>query len=788
MTAESTAPARRTYVAMALVAGAVLLYEVAITRVLSVILWYHFAFLSISLAMLGLGLPGVWYSLRAPRPGSLRLALLVAGAAVPTSIVVIFQLGYFTPIVGALFPSIGSLLHARVILALACVFVPLLALGSAVCLMLLQAPGRSIGRMYGADLLGATVGALLVVPLMTAVPTPVLLAGAGFLPLIAAGLVYRPVPRAAIVIAVLIGCVMLWGEPLRLRYGKQYREPENLRFEKWTPTARITVFPDIFFLEDKDTGFVWGMGEKFDFSSAKVDQLWLEQDGSAGTPITRLAGDPADLTYLFYDVTSVGYQVDTPPRTCIIGAGGGRDILTALKAGATEVDAVELNPHIIEAVSGPFGEFSGDVYHRPGVRAIASEGRSYLTRAVGDYDMVQISLIDSWAATAAGAYALSENYLYTVEAMRLYWHRLAPHGMVSVTRWIRGVQQLESTRVALLAARALELEGVERPLEHVAAIQASAMATVLVARDPWTGDRLARLRQVCDARGFTLLWPVTDTDAVTAPLIVRTLRDGVDALAASGFAVTPPTDDKPFFFQTVPIFGRTEWLASDELSTNDHAAVLLRMLLTVMTVATLALFCSPFVLARRLERHPGFWRGAAYFTCIGLAFMLAEAPWVQRFILYLGHPSYATTVVIAALLLGAGVGALTAARIPAARAKRLGFLLPAAVAALTLTFAPIFTTTLGLPFPARVLLSACALVPTGFLMGFAFPLGMMQFGDGNKAWFWALNGAAGVLATVFSLALAMTIGFTLVSLVGAAFYFVAWLLLPAQSYVAEPAA
>ncbi len=769
---------------MALVAGTVLLYEVAITRVLSVILWYHFAFLSIALAMLGLGLPGVWFALRPPRAGTLRTALLTAGVAVPASIIALFKLGYFTPAIGGLFPSLGNLLQTTLLLALACVFVPFLALGAAVCILLLQAPGRAIGRMYGADLLGATLAAFAVVPLMRYIPTPLLIAGAGVLPLCAAALVCRPRPRSALVIVAAVAACMAWGEPFQLRYGKQYREPKDLLYERWTPTARLTVFPNIFFLDDKETGFVWGMGTNFDFAGAKIEQLWLEQDGSAGTPITKHATDPDALEYLFYDVTSVGYQAGAPARACIIGAGGGRDILTALRAGVTAVDAVELNPHIIDAVSGPFGEFSGDIYHRPGVTGIAREGRSFLTYAAGDYDVIQISLIDSWAATAAGAYALSENYLYTVEAMRLYWSRLSADGLVSITRWTRGPRQLESTRIALMAAHALDLEGLAAPLDHVAVVQASAMGTVLVARHSWTGERLARLRAVCAERGFTLHWPAGDADDLAAPLVVRTLRGGTAALHASGFEIAPPTDDKPFFFQNVPIFGRTQWLESDALSTNDHAAVLLRLLLSIMTVVTVALFFSPFLLARRLERHPGFWRGSGYFACIGLAFMLAEAPWVQRFILYLGHPSYATTVVIATLLLGAGLGSITAARVPVAVVKRFGFLLPLAVAGLTLAFAPLFTATLGLPFPARVALTALALGPVGFLMGFAFPVGMVQFGDGNKAWYWALNGAASVLATVFSLALAMTVGFTRVSLLGAALYVAAWLLLPTRAYEA----
>src|SRR5262249_52511395 len=150
-------------------------------------------------------------------------------------------------------------------------------------------------------------------------------------------------------------------------------------------------------------------------------QMWIDQDGAAGTPIEHLTGDPRALEHLMFDVTSVGYQVAFPRRVCVIGAGGGRDVVTALAAGAVEVDAVELNRATVEVVSSVAREFSGDIYHYPGVRAVVGEGRSYLARAPGPYDMIQISLVDSWAATVAGAYALSENFLYTQEALQLYW-------------------------------------------------------------------------------------------------------------------------------------------------------------------------------------------------------------------------------------------------------------------------------------------------------------------------------------------------------------------------------
>src|ERR1044072_1945527 len=281
--------------------------------------------------------------------------------------------------------------------------------------------------MYAADLVGATCGTLAVVPLLHVVPTPFLLGAAGALALLGVLLVDRSHRIAVLAGAVVLGGSLAWRERFQLHFTRGYSE-RAIRplFEQWTPTARLTVFPWVFWINKPENAFGWGMGAKY--VPHPLQQLWLEQDGSAGTPITRYSGDPKQLEHLAWDVTSVGSQIFHPREVCVIGAGGGRDILTALSNGAQRVTAVEINPHTIQLVSGRFGDFSGDVYHLPGVRAVASEGRSFLTRSPDLFDMIQISLIDSWAATSAGAYALSENYLYTVEAYRLYWNRLAQHG------------------------------------------------------------------------------------------------------------------------------------------------------------------------------------------------------------------------------------------------------------------------------------------------------------------------------------------------------------------------
>jgi len=768
----------RSYAAIALVSCAVLLYEITITRVLSVVLWYHFAFLAISLAMLGLGAPGVWFTLRKPGPRSLELALVLSGISLPASLVALFKGSEILPRVWGLMPGLSAFANPQLVLVLVALLTPMLCLGSAVCLLLMQAKGREVGRMYAADLLGATVGALLVVPLMNVVPTPHIVAGAGLLPLAAAILLKRRIQLSVAGAAAVVLTTLIAREPLHLRIAKSYVEPDNLLYVKWTPTARITIHPSIFYVKDPKAGFGWGMG--WNYEPKPLQQLWIEQDASAGTPITQLTTTPADLSHLFFDVTSIGYQLRTPHRVCIVGAGGGRDILTALKAGATDVDAVELNGHIVDALSGPFREFSGDVYHLPGVHPVVGEGRSFLSHSDGNYDFIQISLIDSWAATAAGAFALSENYLYTVEALRLYLRKTSANGIVSISRWMSGDRQLEGARLAELATRALELEGISDAARHVVVFQAWDVGTFLVSRAAFDAARLSKLDDIADQRGFRRRWPVPkDPDGDT--VVASVMSSGSRQYEKEGLDLSASTDDRPFFFQTVSLFGKVDPEYFAALSNNEHAVALLRMLLWMVSGLTFIFFFLPFGLSGRIKRTPDLWYGSGYFLCIGLGFMLVEVPWMQRFVLYLGHPSYATTVVLSCLLLGAGCGSLAASRVDTAKVKRWGLAVPAVLVAVNWGLAPLFSATLGMSLSARILVSALLLIPIGFLMGFPFPLGMSSYPEERKPWLWAINGAASVLASVFALALSMEIGFTLATMLGIGFYLVAYALLIRQT-------
>jgi hypothetical protein len=735
------------------------------TRVLSVVVWYHFAFLTLSVVMLGIGVPGVWFTLAGNPRRYLEPLLLAAGAAVPFSVFLLVRY--------------GTVLHAwSVLLVIACLLPPVLALGGVLCILLMKAPGPAVTRMYGTDLAGAGVGALAVIPLMSVVPTPHLAAAAGLLPLGACTLYPRlrlPAAGLCVGIAVLLAA----GDPLTVRRSKTYDETlMKPLYEAWTPTARLTVFDESFFyLQGHEHGFTWGRGTNYPRDHA-FRQYWMEQDGSAGTPIPAYDGDPSRAVHLLYDVTTVGYQLRPCRTAAVIGAGGGRDILSALQAGAGDIDAVEINPRIIDIVSRRFAAFSGDIYHAPGVHAAAAEGRSFLTRSTKRYDLVQISLIDSWAASAAGAYVLMESTLYTVEAFALYLDRLSKDGMVSVSRWMREMPWLIE-----VARRGLARRGVGDPSAHLMLVRGERLGTLLVSRTPFTDADRERIFTIALDRGFAILYPVPARRKAVDPLMVTVAEAGLDTLGRLGAVTEPARDDRPYFFHAVSPFSDVRAVhrrildATGIKLNSGPTQILRRTILTVSALALLLLLVFPaWVRRRRAEAGPvALGAGSLYFAAVGAGFMLLETVTVQRFVLYLGHPGYAFTAVLASLLLGMGAGSLGAARFGIGRLRRWGLVLPLVLAGLSAALPVLFHATLGWPLPLRLAVTGFLLLPVGVALGIYFPLGMLRFGDELKPWYWAVNAFFGVVAGVLSLALSMEYGFRAVGLLAAAAYVVAWI-------------
>jgi predicted membrane-bound spermidine synthase len=575
---------------------------------------------------------------------------------------------------------------------------------------------------------------------------------------------------AVLALAAAVHTVMVHREfpVLRILYIKGSFEARPL-YEQWNSYSRVRVTGDG---EQLEAPYGWGMSSAWP-ADRRVRQLRMDIDVSAGTVMTAYSGKPEEIEHLRYDVTNVGYYLRPGPAVAIIGAGDGRDVLSALSFGAARVTAIEINEDILRTVNGRFGDFTGHLDRDPRVRFVNDEARSYLARETDPYDMLQISLIDTWAATAAGAFVMSENAIYTREAWRTFLSRLTDTGVLSVSRWYSAERPGEVYRMVALATAALSDAGISDAGRHVLLVrniraarereQPESVGTLLVSRSPFTAQDLQRLRQVAGEMAFEI---VLGPEGTPDPAL-KALTDprGLDAFTrAYPINITPPTDDSPFFFQMLRLRDLTD-VALMRSGKNKHnmQAVFVLGVLTI-TVVALGVLCLmvPRLFARpRVALWPVRWF-LLYFAGIGLGFMLIEISLMQRLIVLLGHPTYGLSVVLVSLLLGGGLGSLLTASVTVAAApdvarRRLVWLLAAAAVVgvatpwLLARLEPAATS-------VRALFAGALVFLMGLMMGQAFPLGMRLAAglDRLTIWLWAVNGAMSVCASVLAIVIALS--------------------------------
>lgn len=782
---------------MSLIAAAILILQITLMRLMSVTLWYHFAFMMISLALLGSGIAAAiiyrwreWWRENTDRLQIISTALFTISIVICPALYLQLPLEVTVSATGAF----------HLILTVLIFLIPF-TLGGFVIASLITRHSEHVSRLYFADLGGAALGALATVGLLKLFSAPAVLIGLGLLSLIALADLWshthtnsshnKTLLRWAggAVVVWLVGLAMLGTDVYQVRYTKTKEEVRPL-WEKWNPLARITVMPGDALGGSEGFGFGWAISPTW--KPKKVDQLWIEQDASAGTPITRFDGNFEKLDHLGLDVTSFGYDVFRPKDVCIIGPGGGRDILTALYFDALSIEAIELNPDIVRAVNDIYGDFSGHIYSHPRVNTHVDEARGFLTREAARYDLLQISMIDSWAAALSGAFSLAENNLYTVEAFALFLNRLNDSGVLSVSRWYYGSTQAETIRLVSLSIAALKSLGVSDPLAHLAVIRHNNVANVLVKKTPLTESDITNIHSRVSALRFKILWIPGEQNLLPSSLL--TFLDNIDnpeALRARfDFDFSAPTDDRPFFFQ----MRRGLTFSAEAASAGDWKAgsvgvFTLSVLLAVLTALSLL-----FVIGPLLGNPPDnmttfdFWRSHTkpllYFLGIGFGFLTLEIALIQRYVLYLGHPIYAVTIVIFSLLLGGAIGSFlsekwTGARLtPQIHSRALLIILGLALIQTVATPA-LFEMTQGWPWSARAIVSITLLASLGVALGVGFPFGIArlraELGTSAIAWLWGVNTVCSVLASALAVMIAIHYGYTVTLLFGAASYLLCWI-------------
>lgn len=761
---NSTAKWHQIYLGVAFTTLATLILELSLTRIYSVVFYYHFAFLVISIALFGLGVGGVFSYLVAGWRGNIYFKL--GTLAVLNSAAVLISLVY-------ILTRPGDLNNRTLALVYFASALPFFLSGTVVSMAVAEAIQR-VDRLYFFDLMGASVGCLALVPLLnyfggpnTVLVTAVLFAVSAAIWFNLAGSL--PGRAGAVALALAFAVLIVYN-------GKQHSI--DIRY------AKGRLLPKEYFVQ-------WNSFSRIGLVNNKTYGTALIIDADASTGIANFDFDhlaPDEVYNLLHQGPGIPYLIRPGAKTLVIGPGGGWDVSRSIASGSKDVSAVEINPIIADTVMRKrFPELSRRLYFRPEVRLFIEDGRSFVRRSREKYQVLQATLVDTWASTAAGAFALSENNLYTTDAFRDYLSHLTDDGLMAFTRWGFDPPR-ESLRLVSLAMDALADLGETQPWKHILVVREEAqnlagwgaLDTVIIFRKPLGGDDLTRVNKALMNTTLEVVYLPGDKPA--NPFGQLLLSPDPEAFwRGYPYDVSPVDDDRPFFFYTVQPGDVWKFVTKIQYAADykvNLALPLLFELLGVSLIATaIVLAVPPLLLGARLPAGKGLRGFLVYFVCIGVGYIMIQVALIQKFVLFLGHPTYALTVIVFSMLISSSWGSFFSRRFlrdSSGRGLRVVLIgVAVAVSALAFVAAPISELGVGWPLPWKIAVSICLIAPAGFLMGMPFPTGLTELETRFPRavrWAWALNAAASVLGSVSAIFLAIYIGLRATVLVGAVLY------------------
>jgi hypothetical protein len=785
--------------AVFLITFSILIFQIAQTRILSVITWYHLAFFAISVTMLGMTVGAVWLYLWGERfqQSSVAVSLskfaLATALAMPASVMVQFCL--VTPVSLSLTTVVS---WGLLLIAMAA---PYVFSGVVVSLALTRSPFPT-GLVYGVDLLGAALGCVAVIGLLNVVdgPTSVVLSGAisGLSAMAFAASAssedqkrlksrswwQRPAPVviALIAFALLNSLAPVGMQPMRPILVKNNIEgaggADDAVYEKWNSYSRIVAMPSYV-----QFPAMWGASPKLP-SDTRVSEIDLNIDGMAGTAMFHYDGTRDSISFLQYDLVNLAYRLPGIHKSAVIGVGGGRDLMSAHLLGVSDITGVELNPIFINLHTRDlfYSKFS-NLTTIPNLKLHVDDARSWFASTTEKFDLVQMSMIDTWAATGAGAFSLSENGLYTLEGWRAFLKAINDHGIFTVSRWYAPDDVNETGRMIGLATGVLLDAGVKDARRHLFVARAEHIATLVLSKSPFTEEQLGTLNDAVLDLGFRVL--LAPNQPPESQLLAAIIESG-DLSALDRTADAPhldlrvPTDNRPYFFNQLrfsdipnALLGH---LGFGVVAGNLWASLGLILILFISIVAVIATILVPLRGAARRCSGRLIVFGSLYFSLIGMGFMLTEIALLQRFSVYLGHPIYSLGVCLFSLILASGLGSLATEQIKLdARGKILawGSIVVVYLVVLEQGLPGVLESTTNRERLVRIAISLVAIMPLGFVLGFAFPTGMRLIEEVDRQptpWFWGINGATGVLASVAGLMFSMSLGISVTLLISAACY------------------
>ena len=802
--------------AILLVSAAALAYEVLLIRLFSIIQWHHFAYMVISMALLGYGASGTFVTLLRRRLlAAFPEAFLFNANLFGLTAVGCFMLAQHLPFnMLEMFwdpAQLGYLLLAYLLL-----FIPFFFAANCICLSFSRFD-RKIPRIYAFDLIGAGLGALGIILLLHLLsPQDALrcISVAGFTAAAVSVFERRPPRRlhSALVCLSLALTITLLPDGWFALKSSQYKAlNQTLQIggarileQHSSPLGLVTL------VESPLVPLRLAAGLSLRNRTEPPPQLGLFTDGDAPSPITHYKGDRSSLAYLDYQTSALPYHLQKPEQVLILGMGGGSGILQANYHATRQIHAVELNPWLPQMLQHKYAEFSGWKWLRGNTRLHTGEARSFVSTDVMRYDLIQMSLLDAAGAASGGVYGLSENYLYTVEALREYLEHLQPGGMLAITRWVN-LPPRDGLRLFATAVEALRESGLDNPEDRLMLIRGWDTSTLVIKNGTVEAAEVSALLKFCTERAFDIVYfpgiprdhPVNLHNILPQPYF----HEGAIALLGAGasdymdrykFDIRPARDDRPYFFEffkwrTLPEIVSIYRRGGFSLLELGYPILILTLIQAVIASLLLVLLPLRYVKPGRGGGNKSHgWRIFGYFLAIGLAYLFIEMAFIQKFSLFLGHPVHAMAVVIAGFLIFSGLGSLFATRIPAARRARylIFSIFPLSiVAAAYLWLLPTLLDSLGNPgLAAKAAVVLLLIAPVAFCMGMPFPIGLGAVADINPGlvpWAWGINGCASLISAILASLLAIHWGFNGVILIALALYLLTIRLYPdgrEQSY------
>jgi spermidine synthase len=738
------------------IAASTLLLEVSLSRIFSVLFFHHFAFLIISTALFGFGFSGVYLFFRKPAAEKLDQYLGIAAILFGLTTLIVYRIILMMPAQTEELMERPELI-IRLLLNYALLAIPFYFSGYVISAILSAFPDQS-GKLYAFDLIGAALGCLSVLWLIPAAGGSGAVVIASLLAGISALIFARRKSILLFGVAFVIGCLLLipgaektFSIPIKTivesKYGGRQVRTERQEYSAWSPISRIDVYP-----------------------TGNINKIMLLDGGSNVSNMAPFDGNISALEPR-YNWRVLPFVISHRSSACIIGPGGGEDVLNALSHRVESIDAVEMDPLIVKLVQGRYRNFIGAVFNQPGVNTVNDEGRSFLRRSQKRYDLIQQVHNISPIAIASGALNLSESYLLTKEAFQEYWDHLRPDGMLAINRW--GV-----VRAASIASQVLEANGISDP-ENYALVtsrqKSGADSSFYLKKGRVNESDLRNLTASLDALGIRVDYaPHPDyqtQDNVYYRLLSIDSRNAF--IKQADIDLTAPTDDRPFFdhFQKLGSFQKSSTVLPNELNRMlrflNRGDMALITLLGEAVVLSSVFILLPVIRFGKRSSAISRWSVLAYFSALGLGFILIEISLIQKHILFLGQPVYSISSVLFSVLLSAGLGSYLFQRYFRDGSVRLWLafipiLLGTLLLAELLLMPAIFHAFLGSSKMIRFCISGFLIAPLGLILGIPFPLGIRVLGIRAPEiipWAWALNAYATVIGSILAVIFAILVGF-----------------------------